>query len=68
MTIVRQLGLATVLLLVTGCAALIGSVTGGVASDLSDAEKKNTANAPRRRRAPPEQKNKESPFGRKPKK
>ena len=37
MTIVRQLGLATVLLLVTGCAALIGSVTGGVASDLSDA-------------------------------
>ena len=32
-----RLGLATVLLLVTGCAALIGSVTGSIASDLSDA-------------------------------
>ena len=37
MTFARHLGLATVLLLGTGCAALIGSVTGNVASDLSDA-------------------------------
>ena len=33
----RHFGLATVLLLVTGCAALIGNVTGGVVDDLSEA-------------------------------
>ncbi len=33
----RRLGVATVLLLVSGCAALIGSVTGGVVDDLSEA-------------------------------
>lgn len=37
MILARHLGLVILLLLVSGCAALIGNVTGNIASDLSDA-------------------------------